>query len=281
MLGVVVSELLGLSHAEKIQGQKPKSCTLVTQPASHLVLRVSNPRLEFARLVEFALAQARDNRVYRTLENGAVVGQDVTLGEGVVIEPLAFLDHDVTIGDRTIIRSGAKIRRFVEIGRECRIRENAVIGSDGFGFERDSRGLPVRLPHLGGVRIGDNVEVGALTTVVGGTIDPTIIEDYVKIDDHVHVGHNSIIRRGALLTACAEVGARVEVGEFAWLGANCSTFQGIQIGAHAVVGLGATVLRSVAPNTTVAGNPARVTTELRKINAAQARLLDAVKDGRL
>lgn len=248
---------------------------------ANLVLPVHNPRLEYARLVAFALESRQDTRSYRQLPTGAVVGEGVRLGENVLLEPGAFVDHDVEIGDGTVVRSGARIRRYVSIGNRTLIRENCVVGSDGFGFERETDGTPVRIPHLGGVEIGSHVEIGALTTVVSGTVDPTLIEDHVKTDDHVHIAHNCHIGRGALLTACTELSGRVNVGEYAWLGPNCSVTQGVQIGERSVVGIGAVVLKAVEPESTVAGNPAVTMAELRTFSRARQRLLSAVDEGRL
>lgn len=247
----------------------------------NLVIPVASPRLEFARVVSFALAAETQNRSYRTLANGAVVGEDVLLGQGVILDPLAFVDHGVTIGDGSHISTGARIRRYVEIGKDTLIRENSVIGGFGFGFARDEDGTPVRLPHIGGVVIGDRVEIGALNTVVSGTIDPTLVEDDVKSDDHVHIAHNCTVRRGTLLTACAELSGSVEVGAYAWLGPNCSVMQGIQLGERCTVGLGAVVTKSIPAGATVAGNPAEPIADLKAFKEAKGKLLQAVADNRI
>lgn len=261
----------------------PAGSDAAFEPVSreNLVIPVANPRLEFARVVAFALSQTVEIRSYRTLSNGAVVGEDIHLGDGAVIEPLAFIDHDVVIGDRSLIRTGARVRRFVEIGRDTVIRENTVVGGSGFGFERTEDGMPIRLPHVGGVAIGNRVEIGALNTVVSGTIGPTVVEDDVKSDDHVHIAHNCVVRRGALLTACAQLSGSVEVGEYAWLGPNCSIMQGIKLGARCTIGLGAVVTKPVEDGVVVAGNPAQSTNELRAFSAAKSRLLKAIEQGRL
>ena len=146
-----------------------------------------------------------------TIGEYSVIGNNVVIGDGTEIR------HHVVIGANTVI------------GKDCLIKSNTVIGEEGFGFERDKQGLPTRIPHLGRVIIGHSVELGALNTVMKGTIDDTIIEDHVKTDDHVHIGHNVRIGRGCLITACSEISGSVEIGEMTWLGPNCSVMNGISI----------------------------------------------------
>lgn len=153
--------------------------------------------------------------------------------------PFAFIGAETIIGDDCIIKSGA------------------VIGQDGFGFERDESDLPFRIKHLGKVIIGNNVEVGSGTTVCKGTLNDTIINDYVKIDDHVHIAHNVIIKKGAMIIACAEISGGVVINENAWIGPNASIIQKLVIGKKSIVGIGANVIKSVADFTVVAGNPAK------------------------
>lgn len=173
------------------------------------------------------------------------------------VSATAVLGHGVRIGARTVIEHHVVIAPGVVIGADCHIKSNTVIGEAGFGFERDAEGVPVRILHLGGVTIGDRVEIGSLNTVCRATLGQTIIEDDVKTDDHVHIAHNCRVRRGALLTACAELSGGVDVGEFAWIGPNASVIQKVVLGERAFVGIGATVTKSVGAGTTVAGNPAR------------------------
>lgn len=92
------------------------------------------------------------------------------------------------------------------------IRENAVIGNVGFGSERDTKGTLIRRPHLSGVRSGRNVEIEVFTAVCAGTIDPTVVEDDVKIDNLVHIAHNCVVGKGVLITVCAELTRSVKVG---------------------------------------------------------------------
>lgn len=173
------------------------------------------------------------------------------VGRGSVLSP------GVKVGAGTVIQHNVVIGEGVTIGERCVIKSCAVIGEDGFGFERDETGMPVRLVHLGAVIVGNDVEIGSLTTVCRGTLGDTIIEDFAKIDDHVHIAHNVKVRRAAMVIACAEVSGGVEVAEQSWIGPNASVIQQVRIGEKAVVGIGANVIRDVEDGATVAGNPAK------------------------
>jgi UDP-3-O-[3-hydroxymyristoyl] glucosamine N-acyltransferase len=146
----------------------------------------------------------------------------------------------------------------VKIGRHCLIRSNSVIGEEGFGFEYEEDGTPIRIPHLGSVEIGDFVEIGNFTAIARGTLKNTIIHSHVKIDNLVHIAHNCIIGEKSMVIACAEVSGSSIVGKKCWLGAGCSTMQKIKIGDNCLIGIGAVVLKDVLPGAVMAGNPAKL-----------------------
>ncbi len=206
-----------------------------------------SPRLDFARALGYLEKRAGFSwsdappAIHPSVQIGkyVVLGNGVTIGEGTVIH------HHVVIGDE------------VQIGRNCVVKSCAVIGEDGFGFERSLQGDAVRLPHIGKVLIGDHVEIGSLTTVCRGTLADTVIEDGAKIDDHVHIAHNVHVGRHAFVIACAEVSGGVKIGERAWIAPNASVLNQLTIGDDAVVGLGSVVVKHVPNGTVVAGNPAR------------------------
>lgn len=229
-----------------------RGCLLLTSPAlarsrTEPTLISESPRLDFARAVAFLEQHAgflwseAPAKVHPT----AKVGQYVVLGSGVEIGEGSVIYHHVVIGDE------------VRIGRNCVIKSCAVIGEEGFGFERAAAGEAVRLPHLGNVMIGDNVEIGSLTTVCRGTLGDTIIEDGAKIDDHVHIAHNVHVGRHAFVIACAEVSGGVEIGDRAWIAPNAAVLNQLKIGADAVIGLGSVVVKHVESGSVVAGNPAK------------------------
>ncbi|HEU4766860.1 MAG TPA: hypothetical protein VFS77_05775, partial [Pyrinomonadaceae bacterium] len=174
-----------------------------------LVLETSNPRVAIAKVLKFIADEQRcppwvserDVSPTAVISPFAVVSERVVIGADVVIEPFCVIDDDVSIARGSIIRSGARIHSRVSIGEASSVGSNTVVGHQGFGFVRDESGGKTRIQHLGGVVIGSHVAVGVLTTVPSGTIAPTIIEDGAKVDDHVHVGHNVRIAKGASVTA--------------------------------------------------------------------------------
>lgn len=183
---------------------------------------------------------------------------------GTRIMPGCQIHHTVSIGSGTMVMPGNVIGPGVTIGRDCFLNPNSVIGFSGFGVFQRLDGRNRHLPHVGSVVIGDEVELGGLNSVCAGTIHPTVVEDTVKTDSHVHIAHNCRIRRGAKLTAHAELSGSVEVGRDAWLGPNSSVRESLVIGADALVGIGSNVVRSVPAGTLVAGNPARVVRRIKE-----------------
>lgn len=216
-----------------------------------------NPRYEYANIMNIilSLSKKQENKLFEV--NGSYICENTKIHDSVLIEPGCYIGNNVEIGPNSIIMTGAKIRDNVIIGNSCIIRENSVVGGFGFGFEHDESGNNYRIPHIGGVLIKDNVEIGALTTVCSGTIEPTVIEEYTKIDDHVHIAHNCKIGRNSMVTACAEVSGSVKVGENCWIAPNSCIRDQLVIGDRTTVGLGAVVTKSIEKDNIVVGNPAR------------------------
>lgn len=218
------------------------------QSVASCLLKTDKPRLTFAK----ALHAVQKNIGF---ERSTLPPQ---VDDTAKVSPQAFVAPGVVIGARTIVLPFAYIGEGTIIGADCIIKSGAIVGQDGFGFERDENNLPLRILHLGGVVINNNVEVGSATTVCRGTLGDTIIEDFVKLDDHVHIAHNVKIGVGALVTACAEVSGGVQIGANAWIGPNASIIQKITIGRNSLVGIAANVTKNVPDDVVVAGNPAKI-----------------------
>jgi UDP-3-O-[3-hydroxymyristoyl] glucosamine N-acyltransferase len=216
------------------------------------MILVENPRYAFAQALNAFFTAPRE----ACIAASARISPTASLGRGVGIGAGSIIGDDCVIGDDTQIRHNVIIGERVQIGARCLVKSNSVIGEEGFGFERGPDGKYLRLPHLGSVIIGDDVEIGALNTVCRGTVGPTTIGRGTKTDDHVHIAHNCSIGEDVIITACAELSGSVTVGDRAWLGPNSSIMNGITIEAGTVVGLGAVIGKSTEENGVYPGSHA-------------------------
>ena len=134
----------------------------------------------------------------------AYIGKNVQLGKGVQIYPHVYVGDNVKIGDNTILYSGVKVYYNCVVGNDCILHAGVVIGSDGFGFEPDAKGVNQKLPQIGNVIIEDDVEIGANTTVDRAMMGSTIVRRNAKIDNLVQVAHNVEVGESTFL--CSQVG---------------------------------------------------------------------------
>lgn len=134
-----------------------------------------------------------------------------------------------------------------------RTGQHVVIGGEGFGFYKGQR-----VPHIGGVTIGQDVEIGSGTCIDRGTLGDTIIGDRTKIDNLVHLAHNCVIGKDCMIVAHATICGSVIIEDGVWVGAGATILQKLRIGKGAVIGAGAVVTKDVPAGATVVGNPARI-----------------------
>lgn len=221
---------------------EPQALQSLTKPAAASLIAVADPRREFARVAnEFFSPMGPAG-----IAAGAVVAETAVVGRGTYIGPGAYVADGVVIGEHCVVGANAVVLQGTVIGESTSIGPNTTIGHVGFRYSREDDGSVVPVPHYGGVRIGSRVEIGANTCIDRGTLDDTVVEDEVKIDNLVHIAHNCRIRRGAFVIATAILCGGVEVGERAWVAPNASIREQLRIGADATVGLAATVTRDVA-----------------------------------
>lgn len=217
------------------------------------VILHDNPRLAFSLIVGRFFAEIPPAEP----STAASIAADTQIGDGVAIGPGCVIGAGVRIGAGSRIYAHVVIAAKSVIGAHCIIKSNTTIGESGFGFAKDERGFPIHFPHLGSVEIGDYVEIGANCTVVRAALDKTIIEDYVKTDDHVHIAHNCQIGSRTLIAAGAIISGSVKVANDVWIGPNATISDYVHIGENARIAIGAVVLRDVEPGSTMIGNPAR------------------------
>lgn len=213
-----------------------------------------NPRLDFLKVVgTFFSEREIPSGIHPTanIEEGAVIGNNVSIGAN------CHIGSKVVIGDNTIVLPNCCFYGRVTLGEGCYIKPGVVLGGPGFGFEFDEQGAPIHFPHNGEIIIGNNVMIGSNSTIDRATIDATIIEDNVKIDNLVQIAHNCHIGKNSLIIGGAMIGGGVSIGESSWIAPNVTILQQVKIGSHCKVGIGSVVLRNVKDGMTVFGNPAK------------------------
>lgn len=188
--------------------------------------------------------------------DGAMIAQTAVIGENSTIMPLAYIGGEVTIGDNSYIGAGAKIVGKVRIGSNVVIRENAVIGADGLSTDRDPEGHAATMPQFGGVRIEDDVQIGALTVIARGAIDDTVISRGSKIDNSSFISHNVFVGEDTFVVGETIMFGGSSTGKQAFISGNSTVRNKVAIGDRATVGMGAVVTKNVENGTVVFGNPA-------------------------
>jgi UDP-3-O-[3-hydroxymyristoyl] glucosamine N-acyltransferase len=222
---------------------------------------------------------AASARVAASAEVGAhaVVGPDCTIGDGVVIGAGTVLGAEVRIGPATRIGPRVTLLDGVRIGARCIVHPGAVIGADGFGFAPD-HGRWQKIPQIGGVVIGDDVEIGANTTIDRGTIEDTVVEDGVKLDNLVQIAHNVRLGAHTIMAAMSGVAGSTKVGRRCMIGGGVVMANQLTICDDVLFTFRSVVTRSVDEPGTYSGHlPAEEAAKWRK-SAARFRQLDAMAD---
>lgn len=208
---------------------------------------------------------------HATVEAGASIGAAAHVGPGV------FIGRDARIGAQTRIHAGARVYARCVIGARCIVHSGAVIGADGFGFA-PFEGAWVKIPQTGRVVIGDDVEIGANTTIDRGALDDTVIEDGCKLDNQVQVAHNCRIGAHTVIAGCVGIAGSATIGRGCQLGGAAMVAGHLSIADGSVIGGGTLVSRSITAPGYYSGSFPLMKHRDWERNAALLRHLDQLRD---
>lgn len=164
-----------------------------------------------------------------SIQENVVIRANVTLGENVIIYPNVFIGNDCHIGSNTVIYSGVKIYHNTLIGNDCIIHSNTVVGSDGFGFAPQADGSHKKIPQIGGVQIGNNVEIGANCTIDRASMGMTKIGDGVKLDNLVQIAHNVEVGDYTAIAAQSGIAGSTKIGKYCMFGGQSAVIGHIEV----------------------------------------------------
>ena len=221
-----------------------------------------DPYLHFARIAQFFDAANRpvpvagidahatvhaSARIHATarIESHAVVGANVTIAAGVRVGAGSIIGEGCTLGDQTLLYPKVVIYPDCSIGARCIVHSGAVIGADGFGFARDGPRW-VKIPQVGGVAIGDDVEIGANTTVDRGALSDTRIGNRVKLDNQIQIGHNVQVGEDTIMAAFVGVAGSAIIGSRCMIGGAARIMGHVTIVDDAVISTQTFVSRSIS-----------------------------------
>ncbi len=263
-----------------------------TMPADRPVVRVAQPYRAFATLLTLFYPRPRLNV---GIQEPVAMGQRVHVGEDVTLGPFVTLSDDVTIGDRVVLHPGVFVGPGSSIGDDTRLYANvtiydrvmigqrviihagAVLGADGFGYVPDPDGHHHKIPQVGGVRVEDDVEIGANACIDRATLGETLIRRGTKIDNLVHIAHNVEVGEDNLLLAQVGISGSCRLGTHVTLAGQVGLSDHVEIGDHATVIAQSGIAKDVEPRAILTGSPALPHNLWRRVQAATPRLPELLR----
>lgn len=207
---------------------------------------------------------------------GAYVGRKVKLGRGVVIGPGCHIGDGVELGAASRLHAHVVIYAGCRLGERALVHSGAVIGADGFGLAQE-HGAWRKIPQVGRVLIGDDVEIGANTCIDRGALDDTVIEDGVKLDNLIQIGHNVRIGAHTAIAGCSGIAGSTRIGEHCMIGGGVGILGHLDIADRVTIHATALVTKSIRQAGTYGGYPAEDSRSWAR-HVAALRHLDALRE---
>jgi UDP-3-O-[3-hydroxymyristoyl] glucosamine N-acyltransferase len=250
---------------------------------AHPVLRVKHPYWAFAQAIGWLHPEPRPAWGHEAVHPTAVVGEGCriapgatlgarsVLGKGCVLHPGVHVGDDCVLSEGCELFPGVVLYRRTRLGNRVTIHANSVVGSDGYGYVL-VEGRHAKIPQVGWVETGDDVEIGACVTIDRGVLGPTRIGTGTKIDNQVQVAHNVQVGNHCLLVAQTGISGSTKLGDYVTLAGKVGVVGHIEIGSRSVVGGNSVVAKSLPEGSFVTGFPARPHREWAEAQAALNRL---------
>lgn len=252
----------------------PIDKTTLSHSNVQAIILSDNARLDFIRVVEKFFTP----KTPAGINPSSVIAPSAVIGPDVFIGPLCTIGAGVEIGAQTVIHAGVHIYDHVKIGRNVIINAGTVIGADGFGYERNEEGKLEKFPHVGGVTIEDDVEIGNNVSIDKAVLSITVIKKGCKINNFVHIAHNVQIGENSIIMASVYLGGSVKIGDQCWISPHSILRDRIQIGSNVFIGMGSVVTKNIPDNITVMGSPAREVSEQKKLLKHWAEVINQPED---
>ncbi|MEO8810055.1 MAG: UDP-3-O-(3-hydroxymyristoyl)glucosamine N-acyltransferase [Rhodanobacter sp.] len=207
-----------------------------------------------------------------------VIGTDAVIEDGVVLGPHCIIGEGCTVGAQSRLVARVTLVTRVILGRRVLVHPGAVIGSDGFGLAFDheaaDHGSWVKLPQLGGVRIGDDCEIGANTTIDRGTLEDTVLEDDVRLDNQIQIAHNVHVGAHTAMAGCAAVAGSATIGRYCMIGGNAGVLGHLQLADRVTITAKSLVTHSIREAGEYSSGTPLQDNRLWRKNAARFKHLD-------
>jgi UDP-3-O-[3-hydroxymyristoyl] glucosamine N-acyltransferase len=204
-----------------------------------------SPYLYYARLTQWWRLRTGARRLSPGVHPSAVIGADVQIDPDARIGPLCVIGDGARIGAHTVLSARVTVGDGCRIGARCVVHSGVVIGADGFGFAPKPDKSWEKIEQLGSVVIGDDVEIGANTCIDRGALQDTVIEDGVKLDNLIQIGHNVQIGRHTAMAGCVGVAGSARIGAYCTVGGGAVILGHLSIADHVNISASTTVMRSI------------------------------------